>query len=98
MSIIEQAYCSEIFDDLNRFYGDDNGHRHGPCRRNGIHRPSQAADRWVEARTNLLLLPRPKIYISDAALLRLTAAGTDRGAERIASYRDGAIFISERYW
>jgi hypothetical protein len=54
---------------------------------------------WVETRTNVMLLPRPKIYISSEALLRLTA---DRNEEsehvRIAAYRNGTIFISDLFW
>jgi hypothetical protein len=54
---------------------------------------------WVEARTNTMLLPRPKIFVSSEALLRLTSAeGATTGSERIAAYRNGVIIISEKYW
>jgi hypothetical protein len=57
---------------------------------------------WVEARTNTMLLPRPDIYISSEALRRLAHAGdaahNRAGSERIAAYRDGVIFIDEKFW
>jgi len=56
---------------------------------------------WVETRTNLMLLPRPKIFVSSEALSKLTDAvdsAESQNHQRIAAYRDGVILINEDYW
>ncbi len=56
---------------------------------------------WVETNTNLMLLPRPYVFVSREALSKLK--GDEANAqlanhERIAAYYHGTIFISDEYW
>ena len=54
---------------------------------------------WVETRTNLMLLPRPHIFVSDEALANLTrGSSSEKGRDRIAAYHDGVIVVSAKYW
>ncbi|MDR3450128.1 MAG: hypothetical protein P4M15_10355 [Alphaproteobacteria bacterium] len=54
---------------------------------------------WVETRMNLMLLPRPAIYISDTAIQRLASFDADSdGTRKIGAYHSGMIYISSDYW
>ena len=53
---------------------------------------------WVETRTNIMLLPRPRIFLSAKALGDLAGDHAQYGHETIAAYRNGRIYLLPKFW